>query len=413
MRKTLLITIFNLTIVLPIGLQPANATSFVLETDRPDRHWLAAFKDARKIVVTDSIEQAMLQCPEQQYCELLIDNITLTGTIEVNRSKTRFTGIDGNSIRMSAAKNVQGFFFRIEHGVSEVIFSGLNIDGENREKKPDVFGIGTYDSNISHVLISDNRIANLHGSENAHAIAFYGTGATEASAINNIIIENNHISDMRTGSSESIAINGNVRQWEIRGNTIERVNNIAIDAIGGEGTAPVQTLADGRIAPGNMDAARLGFIENNTVSDMSTLDNPAYGNKVSWAAAIYIDGGHSIKVIGNTVSNAPWSLVVGSENCVTSSFVQMFDNRSSNAQFGDVLLGGYSKGGYRENPTINCDPHTSIDASEGHGYVSNLDIRNNTLQSTSTNNELFIGNTVLQHRIQRSTVEPPYVRLNE
>lgn len=413
MRDKILYTLFCLTIYVLFSSQFVFAASFVLETDRPDRQWLRAFDNAKKITVTDSIKQALLQCPETQYCELLIDQITITQTIEVNRSKTRFTGVNGNQIRMASAKDANGFFFRVEQGVSQVVFSNLNIDGENRERIPDVFGIGAYNSNISQVLVSGNRISNLHGSENAHAIAFYGTGENDNAAINNIIIEDNHITDMRTGSSESIAINGNVRQWEIIGNKLERINNIAIDAIGGEGTAPVQTLADGRIAPGEFDAARLGFIENNTVSNMSTKDNPAYGNKVSWAAAIYIDGAHSIRVEGNRVSNVPWGLEVGSENCLTSSFVQMSNNQSSNAHFGDLLFGGYSEGGYLENSNINCNPHSSTDDSEGHGYVSNLDIRDNALQSTDVNNSFFIGNTVLQYRIDRSTIEPPYLRLSE
>ena len=37
---------------------------------------------------------------------------------------------------------------------------------------------------------------------------------------------------MRTGSSESIVINGNVQRWEISDNRVVNVNNIAIDAIG-------------------------------------------------------------------------------------------------------------------------------------------------------------------------------------
>jgi len=384
----------------------------VLESDRPDRQWLSAFNGAKKIKVRDSIEAALLQCPKQQYCELLVDQLVLTQTVEINRSKTRLTGLKGNQVRMSKNRRTNGFYFQVTQGVNQVIFSDLNLDGENIEKFPDIFGIGSYASNISQVMLSNNRIANFHGNENAHAIAFYGIGATDEEAINNIIIENNQISDMRTGSSESIVINGNVRQWEIVGNMIERVNNIAIDAIGGEGTAPTQFLPDGRVSPGTFDAARFGFIENNTVIDMSTKNNPAYGNQESWSGAIYIDGARSIRIAGNTVSNAPWALVIGAENCVTSSHIQMFDNTSNGSRYGDVLIGGYADGGYLEDIQINCDPHTSIDKSEGHGDVSNLDVRNNRLNSNKDGSNLFLGNTVLQHRIKHSTIEPPVVRLN-
>lgn len=413
MRNTHFISIVWLIISILFYENIAAASSFVLESDRPDRQWLNAFDGAKKIKVDESIEQALLKCPEQQYCELLVDQLLLTKTIEINRSKIKITGLTGNRIRMAQNRNTNGFFFRITKGVNQVIFSELNLDGESIEKYPDVYGIGSYASNISQIMVTNNRIANFYGHENAHAIAFYGNGATDDESINNIIIENNEVSNMRTGSSESIVINGNVRHWEIIGNRIKRVNNIAIDAIGGEGIAPTQNLPDGRSGPGNMDAARFGFIENNIVTDMSTKNNPAYGSKESWAGAIYIDGAHSIKVSGNTVSNTPWGLVIGAENCVTSSHIQMYDNTSQNNRYGDVLIGGYAEGGYLEDFSINCNPHTSEDKSEGHGYVSNLDVRNNRLESDLNSSNLFLGNTVLQHRIKKSTIEPPHVRFND
>ncbi len=413
MRKTFLLYLLTYLFCALNFLTTVNASSFVTHNDRPDRSWIASFKDARTIIVKDSIEQALKQCPAKGYCDLQINQLTLSKSININRSKVRLSGVTGNRIRMADTPGANGFFFRIGKGVSEIIFTNLNLDGENQIRSPDIFGVGTYNSNISHVLISNNRFTSFHGRDNAHAIAFYGTGADDRSAIHNIIIENNHVSDMRTGSSESIVVNGNVRQWEIIGNTIRDINNIAIDAIGGEGTAPVQTLANGRIVPGEFDKARYGFIERNTVVDMSTINNPAYGNKMSWAGAIYIDGAHSIRVSDNTVSNVPWGLVVGAENCMTSSFVQIYQNKSSLTHYGDVLIGGYSKGGFLDEPEINCNPHTTLDVNEGHGYVSRLDIRNNELNSDKTGSPDFIGNTVLQYRIDNSTIEPPYVRFNQ
>jgi len=51
--------------------------------------------------------------------------------------------------------------------------------------------------------------------------------------------------------------------------------------------------------------------------------------------------------------------------------------------YGDFILGGYDEIGYKEDSergrAINCDPGTSIDDNEGHGYVENVTVRNNIL----------------------------------
>jgi len=395
-----------------LSLSFATYASFPLPSDRPDRRWISNFDKAVQVEVTDTIENAISHCPDTGYCTLLVDQLELDTTVYINRSRTRLLGIAGNVVRWKKNVNASGYFFNITSNVSEVIIDGLNIIGDGIERDPDTFGIGAYGSNISKILVRGNHISGLNGKQNAHAIAFYGIGGSEASAIHQLTIEHNRINDMQTGSSETIAVNGNVRQWEIVGNEIRDINNIGIDAIGGEGTAPTQILEDGRIAPGKYDAARFGFIENNSISDMSTASNAAYGKTESWSAAIYVDGGQSISITGNTIDNAPWSLVVGAENCVSASYISIENNESSNAFYGDVLLGGYAKGEYTQHKSINCDPHTSQDASEGHGSVARLLVRNNALLSEAQRGPGFIGATVLQYRVEKSTVEPPFIKLN-
>ncbi|MBX2840116.1 MAG: hypothetical protein KTR35_24885 [Gammaproteobacteria bacterium] len=388
---------------------------FVQESDRPDRSWLAQFRDAQRIKVTGSLQDAINQCPGNQSCELLIDQLELESTVFLNRSKTRITGTSNNRIRWQPTANTSGFYIQIESNVSNIIIDNLNIDGDAIMRKPDVFGIGAYGESIRNVLISNNRISNLSGEKNAHGIAIYGTGRTEQEAIRHIIIEKNTLSALKTGSSEAIAINGNVRNWEISKNKIADVTNIAIDAIGGEGTSPTTMGSNNRVLPGSLDAARLGFIEHNRISYVSTKDNPAYNNTETWAAAIYIDGGRSILIRNNQLSQAPWGIEVGAENCVGTAYIQVIDNNSSQMVYGDLLLGGYAKKDYRTHDDINCDPKRSVDAEEGHGYVSRVVTANNNLDSKPVLNDRqesqFIANTVLQHRVEKSTITSPFIQL--
>lgn len=110
-------------------------------------------------------------------------------------------------------------------------------------------------------MIKNNRIHNFRSRANAHAIAVFGTGDSASKVISNIVIQGNDIRNMQTGASASIAINGNVSRWAVDGNYLKNINNIGIDAIGGEGTAPNKTI-NGRVLPGHLDAARWGWIIN-------------------------------------------------------------------------------------------------------------------------------------------------------
>lgn len=134
-------------------------------------------------------------------------------------------------------------------------------------------------------------------------------------------------------------VNGNVKNWDIISNTVSRVNNIAINAIGGEGTSPTQVV-NGRTVPGQFDAARFGFIENNHVTTMSTLSNPSYGSRHSFAAGIYIDGARDIIINNNIVTDTPWAFEIGAENCVETSNILLHNNQATQSWFGDLLIGG-------------------------------------------------------------------------
>jgi hypothetical protein len=351
------------------------------EKHRPDREWIKDFATTPDITAKGSIADAIESCDDivgvGKHCVIEVGNAASGLPLEIFRSNTKLIGVD-NMLPLTTPKNTS--FIYIGENTKQVIIENLNLKG-HKAGDNEITAIFVEGKNIHNIFINNNKIHDFDSDQDAHGIAIYGSGKIEKQAIRNIIIEGNKVSDMRTGSSESIVVNGNVMFWEIKNNIINNINNIAIDAIGGEGTSSTRTKK-GRILPGIEDAARYGFIEGNVVTNMSTKGNPAYDNEETWAAAIYIDGAHDVKIANNTVENASWAYMLGAENCVTTQHITMTENKATGSTYGDLYIGGYSKKGYKQDKKINCNPKTSKDENEGHGNIENITIKNNKLLSS-------------------------------
>lgn len=109
---------------------------------------------------------------------------------------------------------------------------------------------------------------------NAHGIAVYGTGAMK-----DIRIQQNTVENLKLGASEAVVLNGNIDGFDISKNIVRRNDNIGIDVIGYEGVATNKKY----------DYVRNGTITANTVSNISSYGNPAYGKNYA-AGGIYVDG---------------------------------------------------------------------------------------------------------------------------
>lgn len=396
------------TLLLLSGLVPGYAqgswgASFIFDNYRPNRQWISRFSASADVIATGSIGAAINTCDDvvgiNRYCVVEIYNTASGLPLEITRSKTKLIGVPNMSALHSAENDI---FIYIGDNIQKVIIEGLNLQG-HIVGEAEIYGIIAGGKRIRNILIKNNKIHGFDSNSNAHGIAIYGTGKTNRESIRNIIIEENEVFSMRTGSSESIVINGNVRNWEIIKNVVYDVNNIAIDAIGGEGTSPARKDSNNRILPGRLDAARFGFIENNLIENMSTRDNPAYDNEESWAAAIYIDGGHHIKVKNNVAVNTPWGYEIGAENCLTTRHITLVNNIAEKSHFGDLVVGSYAKKGFREDTNINCNPNDSADANEGHGYVSYLTIKTNQF------NSLIETPVEVQYRTRHAIIAEPNV----
>lgn len=148
------------------------------------------------------------------------------------------------------------------------------------------------------IQILNNKIYNVKSEDNAHGIAVYGTNGIKS--IKDITIEGNEIYDCILGSSEAVVVNGNVERFKITDNVIHDNDNIGIDCIGFENTAPKN------------DQARNGVVAGNKVYNISSADNPAYDGDAC-AGGIYIDGGRDILIEKNIVYNCDIGIEVACE----------------------------------------------------------------------------------------------------
>jgi hypothetical protein len=83
----------------------------------------------------------------------------------------------------------------------------------------------------------------------------------------------------------------------------------------------------------------------------------------------------------------------------------MTGNSAVKSTYGDLLIGGYAKKGYGFDKSINCDPKTSQDKDEGHGYVRYITVKNNSLTSKNTSEERI----TLQFRTTHAIIAEPNV----
>jgi len=201
-------------------------------------------------------------------------------------------------------------------------------------------------------------------SRNAHAIAVYGTDGD--TAIDKIVIDGCEVFENTLGSSEAIALNGNVTNFSVTNNHVHDNDNIGIDFIGFEGTAPKN------------DRARNGICSGNTIRNISSADNPAYGGAAG-AGGIYVDGGKGIVIEGNRIESCDIGIEAASEHFGRATEQIVIRN---NVIAGCNAVAGIAFGGY--------------DALRGR--AESIKIYNNTIFSSTPG-------ILIQHHCQYKTNE--------
>ena len=245
---------------------------------------------------------------------------------------------------------------------SYVRIKGLEVCNNSRGDPP----VGIYVSGYgSGVEILNNKVHNIVSSQDAHGIAVYATSGTQS--INGLVIDGNEVYNCQLGSSESVVVNGNVDGFRITNNRVHDNNNIGIDCIGFEGTAS------------SNDQARNGVVSGNTVYNITSRGNPAYGNDTC-ADGLYVDGGSHITMERNRVYNCDIGIEVASEHLnKVSDYITVRNNIVSGCGLYGLCFGG---------------------AESGNGYAQNCTFVNNTCYNNATTVEIQKAqNNVLANNI--------------
>jgi hypothetical protein len=165
---------------------------------------------------------------------------------------------------------------------------------------------------------------------NGFGIAVYGTDAK--TPITDLVIDGNEVHHLKTGSSESLVVNGNVTNFRITHNVVHDNNNIGIDVIGFERTAPDP----------DVDQARDGVVSNNLVYNITSKGNPAYRNDES-SDGIYVDGGTRILIEQNVMHDVDFGIELASEHKDrATSYITARNNLIYHSHTAGVSIGGYA-----------------------------------------------------------------------
>ncbi|RAR43877.1 right-handed parallel beta-helix repeat-containing protein [Paenibacillus sp. MDMC362] len=218
----------------------------------------------------------------------------------------------------------------------------------------------------------------------AHGIAVYGTKAPES--LHDITIHGNELYNLILGSSETLVLNGNVDTFKVTDNLIHDNDNIGIDIIGFEGTAPEEAY----------DQARNGLVKGNRVYNISSNNNPSYGKKLpnnsNAASGIYVDGGKDSIIEQNYSYNNDIGIEIASEHAGKStSNITIRSNVVHNNRLTGIAMGGYDD---ERGSTVNCTivnntvyNNDLLDEGSGQLYVQ-YDTKNNVIK-----NNIFVASS--------------------
>ncbi len=138
-------------------------------------------------------------------------------------------------------------------------------------------------------------------------------------------------------------VNGNVRNFRITHNVVHDNNNIGIDVIGFERTAPDPAV----------DQARDGVVSDNLVYDITSRGNPAYGNDQN-SDGIYVDGGARVVIERNVIHDVDFGIELASEHKDrATSYITARNNLIYHAHTAGVSIGGYDPNrGHTDHCTV-------------------------------------------------------------
>ena len=294
------------------------------------------------------------------------------------------------------------------HNQSYVRIEGLEIRNyRTAEHRLAPLGISVTGAG-SHIELLKNNVhhieQNFNGRDapgrggNGFGIAVYGTDAN--TPISDLIIDGNEVHHLKTGSSESLVVNGNVTHFRITHNVVHDNNNIGIDVIGFERTAPDPAV----------DQARDGLVSGNLVYNITSRGNPAYGNDQS-SDGIYVDGGTRIVIEQNVIHNVDFGIELASEHRDRStSHITARNNLIYHCNTAGVSIGGYApeRGHTNHSTVVNNTLYENDTAGTGSGEFQ---MQWNMEDDVFANNIVYAGPGCLmvRNRSQADKSQAPVV----
>jgi hypothetical protein len=235
----------------------------------------------------------------------------------------------------------------------------------------------------SHIEILENDVHNIEHNflgrgrpVNGLGIGVYGTDGTKP--ISDLVIDGNQVHHLKTGSSESLVVNGNVSGFRITRNDVHDNNNIGIDVIGFERTAPDPMV----------DRARDGVVSENRVYDITSRGN--LGDAPN-SDGIYVDGGTRILIERNVVHDVDYGIELASEHYDgDTSHVTARNNLVYSCHASGFAIGGYDlKRGHTIDVTIinNTIYKNDTWGTGGGEFLMQFYMSRNTFK----NNVVYIG----------------------
>jgi hypothetical protein len=253
------------------------------------------------------------------------------------------------------------------------------------------------------------------GSPEAFGLVVAGTNGT--APLTNISIIGNTLSNMMTGCSETMELDGNINGFIIASNLVHNNSNIGIAALGGEGVASGYSQYNG--SPN--DQARNGEIYGNTVYEnpsngtgttppVAAASNP-YGAKCYCADGIYLDGSASNIVERNTVYLVDLGIEVTGEGAAqntTNNIVR--DNLFFYNTAVGISIGGQGTSGGSSNSTI-INNTTWDNGNNANGAIGEFATGTDLTGTNIVENNIFYASSVsgiLVDAVTTSTVTLNY-----
>lgn len=367
---------------------PARATSFYVSTTGNDVNpgtQAQPFKTLQH-AATEAKPGDTVNILGGVYCQQL--SVTSSGSaaagyITFRSQPGQFAVLDGSCMMPPHGKTAMLHL----HDVSYVKIERLEIRNyktSDRESTP--CGI-CIDGHGSHVELLNNNVHNIeqtfpgrHGpgsGANGFGIAIYGT---DLAPITDLVVAGNEVHHLQTGSSESLVLNGNVTHFRVTGNRVHNNNNIGIDIIGFEHTAPNPSV----------DRARDGIVNENLVYDITSRGNPAYRESAD-SDGIYVDGGTRVVIERNTIHDVDFGIETASEHFGhNSSYITVRNNLIYFCHTAGITIGGYGlkRGGTHDVTIVNNTLYKDDAWQTGTGeFQMQYHMRNNVFK----NNIIYVG----------------------